>query len=86
MRILWELAIAFSPRLSEEAEKRINEDIQEELAVRGGRIYTEIIRVWDIVFQHQKVMDAIPFFKNFLDTQETKMFKTMFHIEKTYFL
>lgn len=72
MRILWELAIAFSPRLSEEAEKRINEDIQEELAVRGGRIYTEIIRVWDIVFQHQKVMDAIASFKNFLDTQEKK--------------
>ncbi|KAL8569952.1 hypothetical protein ACOMHN_056384 [Nucella lapillus] len=53
-RILWELAIAFSPRLSEAAEKRIDEDQRKgEFAVRGGRVYTEIIRVWDIVF-HSK--------------------------------
>ncbi|XP_021354477.1 TPR and ankyrin repeat-containing protein 1-like [Mizuhopecten yessoensis] len=47
-RILWELAIAFSPRLSESAEG-------EDLAVRGGRIYSEVIRVWNIVFDHDHI-------------------------------
>lgn len=57
-RILWELAIAFSPRLSEAAEKRIDEDERKgEFAVRGGRMYTEIIRIWDIVFQYDKVTE-----------------------------
>ena len=55
-RILWELAIAFSPRLSEAAEKRIDEEERKgEFAVRGGRMYTEIIRIWDIVFQWNEV-------------------------------
>ena len=55
-RILWELAIAFSPRLSEAAEKRIDEEGRRgEFAVRGGRMYTEIIRIWDIVFQWNEV-------------------------------
>ncbi|KAK7480873.1 hypothetical protein BaRGS_00027874 [Batillaria attramentaria] len=59
-RILWELAIAFSPRLSEAAEKRIDEEgRKEEFAVRGGRVYTEIIRVWDIVFDNGKLLDSI---------------------------
>ncbi|KAK7091654.1 hypothetical protein V1264_009311 [Littorina saxatilis] len=59
-RILWELAIAFSPRLSEAAEKRIDEDERKgEFAVRGGRMYTEIIRIWDIVFQYDKLRPAI---------------------------
>lgn len=55
-RIIWEVAIAFSPRLSEAAEKRLNEEENKEgFAVRGGRIYTEIIRVWDIVLQYKNV-------------------------------
>ncbi|XP_021340034.1 uncharacterized protein LOC110441249 isoform X2 [Mizuhopecten yessoensis] len=56
-RILWELAIAFSPRLSESAERRLNveEEEGEDLAVRGGRIYSEVIRVWDIVFDHDHI-------------------------------
>ena len=58
-RILWELAIAFSPRLSEAAEKRIDEEERRgEFAVRGGRMYTEIIRIWDIVF-HAKEVRAV---------------------------
>ena len=58
-RILWELAIAFSPRLSDAAEKRIEEKEQRgEFAVRGGRMYTEIIRIWDIVFHAKEVRAA----------------------------
>ena len=58
-RILWELAIAFSPRLSEAAEKRIEEkERRGEFAVRGGRMYTEIIRIWDIVFHAKEVRAA----------------------------
>ena len=55
-RILWELAIAFSPRLSEAAEKRIDEEERRgEFAARRGRMYTEIIRIWDIVFHAKEV-------------------------------
>ena len=60
-RILWELAIAFSPRLSEAAEKRIDEEERRgEFAARRGRMYTEIIRIWDIVF-HAKEVRAVYF-------------------------
>ncbi|KAL4228783.1 TPR and ankyrin repeat-containing protein 1 [Mactra antiquata] len=55
-RIIWELAIAFSPRCSETAELRLHgnkEDITQ--PVRGGRIYSEIIRVWEIVLDHDKI-------------------------------
>ncbi|KAH3807160.1 hypothetical protein DPMN_135493, partial [Dreissena polymorpha] len=55
-RIIWELAVAFSPRLSETAERRLHSEeggiIQ---PVRGGNIYSEIIRVWDIVMDHKKI-------------------------------
>jgi hypothetical protein len=72
-RILWELAIAFSPRLSEAADKRINEEeSKEEFAVRGGRMYTEIIRVWDIVFQtHKQVIIGVTMMiENYDDEEE----------------
>ena len=45
-RILWERAIAFSPRRSALPDKK-NE-------TRSG-IYTEVIRIWDIVFDHDTV-------------------------------
>uniref|UniRef100_K1PIT9 Lupus brain antigen 1-like protein n=1 Tax=Magallana gigas TaxID=29159 RepID=K1PIT9_MAGGI len=59
-RIIWELAIAFSPRLSEDAEQRLQyaED-EADQPVRGGRIYSEIIRVWDIVFDHDKIFKYV---------------------------
>ncbi|XP_013405370.1 TPR and ankyrin repeat-containing protein 1 [Lingula anatina] len=57
-RILWELAIAFSPRCSESAEQRLGmESIKE--GVVGGRIYSEVIRVWDVVFDHDNVSRKI---------------------------
>ncbi|XP_033726508.1 TPR and ankyrin repeat-containing protein 1-like [Pecten maximus] len=60
-RIIWELAIAFSPRLSESAERRLNaeEEDSADLAVQGGRIYSEVIRVWDIVFNHDHIYRCV---------------------------
>ncbi|XP_062597185.1 TPR and ankyrin repeat-containing protein 1-like [Saccostrea cucullata] len=59
-RIIWELAIAFSPRLSETAEQRLQytEDGVGQ-PVKGGRIYSEVIRVWDIVFDHDKIYRSV---------------------------
>ncbi|XP_072045621.1 TPR and ankyrin repeat-containing protein 1-like isoform X2 [Amphiura filiformis] len=59
-RILWELAIAFSPRCSEESEKRLEGDPESTNgSAPGGRIYSEIIRIWDIVFDHDNLSRAI---------------------------
>ena len=52
-RILWEKTIAFSGRLSDDPEKRLKEENS------GGRFYTEIIRVWDIVLDHDKIARSI---------------------------
>ena len=49
-RILWERAIAFSPRCSNNTELLSGK--KEE---RVGRIYSDIIRIWDIVFDHETV-------------------------------
>ncbi|XP_061181485.1 TPR and ankyrin repeat-containing protein 1-like [Saccostrea echinata] len=59
-RIIWELAIAFSPRLSESAEQRLQytEDGAGQ-PVKGGRIYSEVIRVWDIVLDHDKIYRSV---------------------------
>ena len=46
-RIMWECAIAFSPRYSDEDTKS------------KTTIYSEIIRIWDIVFDHDNVQHAI---------------------------
>ncbi|VDI71816.1 Hypothetical predicted protein, partial [Mytilus galloprovincialis] len=60
-RIIWEQAIAFSPRLSESAEKILecNEELLSDRPVKGGKIYSEVIRVWDIVFDHDKIYSSV---------------------------
>ncbi|KAI8482596.1 TPR and ankyrin repeat-containing protein 1 [Branchiostoma belcheri] len=61
-RILWELAIAFSPRLSDnpvEWLKGVQEAEESTTLAPGGRIYTEIIRIWDIVLDHDNLERAI---------------------------
>ncbi|CAH1263373.1 TRANK1 [Branchiostoma lanceolatum] len=61
-RILWELAIAFSPRLSEdpiEWLKGVQEAEESTTLTSGGRIYSEIIRLWDIVLDHDNLERAI---------------------------
>ena len=59
-RIIWELAIAFLPRLNEDADKRLQyfEDEGNEPARRDS-IYSEVIRVWDIVFDHDKIFKSV---------------------------
>ena len=46
-RIIWECAVAFSPRYSDEDSESKN------------TIYSEIIRIWDIVFDHDNVQRRI---------------------------
>ncbi|KAL9962912.1 hypothetical protein ACROYT_G032063 [Oculina patagonica] len=46
-RIIWECALAFSPRYSDKDTKS------------KTTIYSEIIRIWDIVFDHDKLSHAI---------------------------
>ncbi|XP_073486693.1 TPR and ankyrin repeat-containing protein 1 [Aquarana catesbeiana] len=55
-RLLWELAIDFSPRCSEEPEKILATEF---VSQKSGRIYTEMIRIWDIVLDHCKLNHAI---------------------------
>ena len=52
-RIIWEKTIAFSGRCSEDPELRLNVRSSE------GRIYSDIIRVWDIVLDHDKLQRSI---------------------------
>ncbi|XP_067417029.1 TPR and ankyrin repeat-containing protein 1 isoform X2 [Emydura macquarii macquarii] len=54
-RMLWELAIDFSPRCSEDAEKIIATEQSIHPLEKSGRVYTEIIRIWDIVLDHCKL-------------------------------
>uniref|UniRef100_A0A8C0GTY1 Tetratricopeptide repeat and ankyrin repeat containing 1 n=1 Tax=Chelonoidis abingdonii TaxID=106734 RepID=A0A8C0GTY1_CHEAB len=58
-RMLWELAIDFSPRCSEAAEKIIETEQSIHPLEKSGRVYTEIIRIWDIVLDHCKLDRAI---------------------------
>ena len=52
-RIIWEKTIAFSGRCSENPELRLN------MGNPAGRIYSDIIRVWDIVLDHDKLQRSI---------------------------
>ncbi|XP_050746673.1 TPR and ankyrin repeat-containing protein 1 isoform X2 [Gymnogyps californianus] len=54
-RMLWELAIDFSPRCSESAEKIMETEQTKSLPEKSGRVYTEIIRIWAIVLDHCKL-------------------------------
>ncbi|XP_030061358.1 TPR and ankyrin repeat-containing protein 1 [Microcaecilia unicolor] len=54
-RMLWELAIDFSPRCSEAPEKIIETEQSVYPVEKSGRVYTEIIRIWDIVLDHNKL-------------------------------
>ncbi|XP_046565527.1 dentin sialophosphoprotein-like [Haliotis rubra] len=47
--LIWEKAVAFSGRCSDSPSKRMQNEDDGNFAVKGGRIYTQIIRVWDIV-------------------------------------
>ncbi|KAM6282974.1 TPR and ankyrin repeat-containing protein 1 [Porphyrio hochstetteri] len=61
-RMLWEIAIDFSPRCSESAEKIMETEQAKCLPEKSGRVYTEIIRIWAIVLDHCKlnrVLDKI---------------------------
>ncbi|XP_053119813.1 TPR and ankyrin repeat-containing protein 1 isoform X2 [Hemicordylus capensis] len=58
-RMLWELAIDFSPRCSENAEKIIENEHSTHPKDKSGRVYTEIIRIWDIILDHNKLNHAI---------------------------
>ncbi|KFQ26340.1 TPR and ankyrin repeat-containing protein 1, partial [Mesitornis unicolor] len=54
-RMLWELAIDFSPRCSESAEKIMETEQTKSLPGKSCRVYTEIIRIWAIVLDHCKL-------------------------------
>uniref|UniRef100_A0A4X2LFF3 Tetratricopeptide repeat and ankyrin repeat containing 1 n=1 Tax=Vombatus ursinus TaxID=29139 RepID=A0A4X2LFF3_VOMUR len=58
-RMLWELAIDFSPRCSENPEKIIATAQAAHPLEKSGGVYTEIIRIWDVVLDHCKLNDAI---------------------------
>ena len=52
-RIIWEKTVAFSNRLSDSPENRLKAENSK------GKIYSDIIRVWDIVLDHQKLQRSI---------------------------
>ncbi|XP_042188525.1 TPR and ankyrin repeat-containing protein 1 isoform X2 [Callorhinchus milii] len=59
-RMLWELAVDFSPRCSEKPEKIFETELSSHHAERTtGRVYSEIIRIWDIVLDHNKLNHAL---------------------------
>ncbi|XP_039699307.1 TPR and ankyrin repeat-containing protein 1 isoform X2 [Pteropus medius] len=58
-RMLWELAIDFSPRCSESPEKIIATERSSQSIGKSGQVYTEIIRIWDIVLDHDKLQSTI---------------------------
>ncbi|XP_037382087.1 TPR and ankyrin repeat-containing protein 1 isoform X2 [Talpa occidentalis] len=58
-RMLWELAIDFSPRCSENPDKIITMERNSHSTEKSGRVYTEIIRIWDIVLDHKKLNGSI---------------------------
>ncbi|XP_068863754.1 TPR and ankyrin repeat-containing protein 1 [Aphelocoma coerulescens] len=58
-RMLWELAIDFSPRCSESPEKIMETEQTKSHSEKSGRVYTEIIRIWAIVLDHCKLNRAL---------------------------
>ncbi|NXY13840.1 TRNK1 protein, partial [Atrichornis clamosus] len=58
-RMLWELAIDFSPRCSESPEKIMETEQIKNHPEKSGRVYSEIIRIWAIVLDHCKLNRAL---------------------------
>ncbi|XP_048451512.1 TPR and ankyrin repeat-containing protein 1 isoform X2 [Rhincodon typus] len=59
-RMLWELAVDFSPRCSEKPEKIFESEFSSHPQERvTGRVYSEIIRIWDIILDHNKLNRAL---------------------------
>uniref|UniRef100_UPI00398F2E9E TPR and ankyrin repeat-containing protein 1-like n=1 Tax=Pristiophorus japonicus TaxID=55135 RepID=UPI00398F2E9E len=59
-RLLWELAVDFSPRCSEKPEKIFESELSSHPQERvTGRVYSEIIRIWDIILDHNKLKRAL---------------------------
>ena len=56
-RVIWQLAVAFSPRRSETGF--ISSLSESSTSAINGCIYTEIIRVWDVVLNHNHLNAAI---------------------------
>ncbi|CAL1538728.1 unnamed protein product [Lymnaea stagnalis] len=58
--LIWELAVAFSPRRSETAERLLATGAGEDMsAVKGGRIYSELIRIWTVVLKNSDLRRAV---------------------------
>ncbi|XP_078072737.1 TPR and ankyrin repeat-containing protein 1-like isoform X2 [Mustelus asterias] len=59
-RMLWELAVDFSPRYSEKPEVIFQSELSFHPQERvTGRVYSEIIRIWDIILDHNKLNRAL---------------------------
>ncbi|CAL1532830.1 unnamed protein product [Lymnaea stagnalis] len=56
--ILWERAVAFSPRLSDPQETSRSHDSQES-AIREGRVYAEHVRLWEIGLKKSDLQPAV---------------------------
>ena len=52
-RIIWELTVAFSAKCSNDPEMRIQKDTS------AGRVYSEIIRVWDVAADRDTLMAKV---------------------------
>ncbi|XP_053381229.1 TPR and ankyrin repeat-containing protein 1-like [Mercenaria mercenaria] len=71
-RIIWERAISFSSRCSDIADQRLNLSTDDALPqVNGGKIYTEVIRIWDIVMDHNKINRSVDKIKHSRQRGET---------------
>ncbi|XP_067888359.1 TPR and ankyrin repeat-containing protein 1-like [Heterodontus francisci] len=59
-RMLWEITVDFSPRCSEKPEKIFESELSSHPQERvTGRVYSEIIRIWDIILDHNKLDRAL---------------------------
>ncbi|CAG5125043.1 unnamed protein product, partial [Candidula unifasciata] len=60
--ILWELAVAFSPRLNQSADTLLTQETvrtSERSAAKAPRMYSETIRVWSIVLEQSKLQPDV---------------------------
>ncbi|XP_064647106.1 TPR and ankyrin repeat-containing protein 1-like isoform X2 [Lineus longissimus] len=58
-RLIWEIDIAFSSRQSDPSTIRLTENQREVQSTSGKPIYAEIIRLWDIVFNHDHIHRSV---------------------------